>query len=140
MAEIRFHLFERNHIDAALKLWSGMDGIGLSASDTPERINNFLDANPGLSFVALAGETLAGALLCGQDGRRGYIHHLAVAPGLRNQGIGRQLVERALNGLRDLDILKCHLFVFQSNPDADLFWARLGWKRRDELYVYSQTL
>ena len=140
MAEIQIHHFKRAHIDAALQLWSTMDEIGLSASDTPERIERFLKANSGLSFVAMAGGELAGALLCGHDGRRGYIHHLAVAPGYRSKGVGRQLVERALNGLRKLDILKCHLFVFRCNAVGDNFWARLGWQRREELLLYSQYL
>lgn len=138
MAEIEFQPFERHHIDDALQLWSGMDEIGLSASDTPERIGQFLRANTGLSFVALARGELAGAILCGHDGRRGYIYHLAVHPGHRKRSIGRQLVRRALNGLANLDIQKCHLFVFRSNTDAAHFWDRLGWQRRDELLVYSR--
>jgi ribosomal protein S18 acetylase RimI-like enzyme len=132
--------FVAGDIDAALHLWRQTEGIGLSDADRPDRIREFLDRNPGLSHVAASGDTLHGTILCGTDARRGYIHHLAVAAESRRSGIGRVLVESALSALQRMGIQKCHTFVFQSNPFGQLFWSRLGWQRRDDLYVYSKIL
>jgi putative acetyltransferase len=74
-----------------IEFWSRTPGIGLNESDTPECLKIFLDRNPGLSLIALAGDRIAGALLSGHDGRRGYLHHLAVAEPFRRQGLGREL-------------------------------------------------
>lgn len=61
--------------DEVLALWRTSEGVGLSDADSDEGVARFLDRNPGLSFVARDGEHLVGAVLCGHDGRRGYIHH-----------------------------------------------------------------
>ena len=90
-------------------LWQRSNGIELSTADTKESITRFLERNPGLSFVARDGDLLVGAVLCGHDGRRGYIDHLAVSQSHRCQGIGRALVGRCLYNLVQIGIRKWHL-------------------------------
>ena len=70
-----------------MSLWRQTEGVGLTESDSEEGIDAFLRRNPGMSAVAVAisGELL-GAVLCGHDGRRGYLHHLAVVPSAENRG------------------------------------------------------
>jgi ribosomal protein S18 acetylase RimI-like enzyme len=108
--------FVSDDIDAALRLWRRTEGVGLSDADQPGRLREFLARNPSLSRMALHGEVLIGTILCGSDGRRGYIHHLAVAADSRRKGVGRALLDAALSALRRTGIGKCHVFVFQSNP------------------------
>lgn len=127
-------------IDVALRLWRRTEGVGLSDADHPDRLCGFLSRNPGLSRVAVSGESLIGTILCGTDGRRGYIHHLAVAAGSRRSGVGRALLADALSALQGIGIRKCHAFVLQFNPFGKLFWERSGWQRRDDLHVYSKML
>ncbi len=119
-------------------LWDGTPGIGLSSSDEEQEIAAFLDHNPGLSLVAREGAQLAGAVLCGHDGRRGYIHHLAVAESYRGKGIGGLLIEHCLAALRERGIPKCHLFVYRNNEGAVAFWTRTGWTARSDLSLMSQ--
>jgi ribosomal protein S18 acetylase RimI-like enzyme len=121
-----------------LALWQTSEGVGLSDADSEEGVARYLHRNPGLSFVARDGEHLVGAVLCGHDGRRGYIHHLAVGESHRRQGLGRALVERCLSALRRDGIDKCHIFVFADNRDTVAFWKRIGWTQRVELIMMSQ--
>ena len=123
-----------------LALWESSEGVGLSSADAKRSIAVFLERNPGLSHIAHRGEQLVGAVLCGHDGRRGYIHHLAVSRPCRGQGIGRELVARCLDGLQRIGIQKCHIFVFQANPEAAAFWDRMGWTKREELAVMSMRI
>ena len=83
-------------IPAALRLWQGLPGIGLRDADNPPSLARYLRRNPGCSYVALAesGE-LVGVSLAGHDGRRGYMHHVAVSDEFRLQGIGRNSSETA---------------------------------------------
>jgi ribosomal protein S18 acetylase RimI-like enzyme len=121
-------------------LWRVSEGIGLSDADSKEGIKRFLERNPGLSFVALDGDQIVGAALCGHDGRRGYIHHLSVTKSYRQQGIGRSLVGRCMYALMRIGIAKCHLFVFGDNQEAIKFWNKVGWTERVELMMMSQHL
>jgi len=126
--------------DVAYALWESSEGVGLSDADSKVGIKNFLIRNPGLSYVAVDGEKIIGAALCGHDGRRGYIHHLSVQVAYREQGIGRSLVNRCMFALMRIGIAKCHLFVFDENQGAIKFWEKAGWTQRVELMMMSQHL
>jgi len=124
--------------DAVLALWQASPGVGLSDADSPQAIARFLERNPGLCFVAEVEGALAGAVLCGHDSRRGYLYHLAVHPQFQRRGIGQALVEVCLEGLRQLDIHKCHIFVYGDNEPGLAFWRAGGWVQRFELVILSQ--
>ena len=81
-----------------------------------------------------------GAVLCGTDGRRGFLHHLAVDASERRRGIGTALVDRGLEALRQRGIEKCHLFVLVGNEDAQQFWERTGWSVRRDLVMMSRVV
>jgi putative acetyltransferase len=125
--------------DAVASLWKRTEGIGLNESDTRAAIGGFLRRNPGLSTVAVAGDRIVGAILCGHDGRRGYLHHLAVARAWRQRGLGRALVARSLEGLRAAGIPKCNLFLFADNTAGRAFWRRLGWAVRSDLRLVQKS-
>lgn len=124
--------------DEVIRLWNNTEGIGLSNSDTKKNIDYYLRRNPGLSLVAKIDGMVIGAILCGHDGRRGYIHHLAVYTKYRGFGIGSSLVDCSLNKLRLLGIDKCHIFVFEINTEGMRFWERTGWIKRYDLSLMSR--
>jgi ribosomal protein S18 acetylase RimI-like enzyme len=126
--------------DQTLALWQEVEGVGLSSADSREQIERYLKRNPGQSLLAWQEDLLVGAVLCGHDGRRGYIHHLAVRPGHRRQGIGRLLVSRCLTALAAEGIEKCHLFVFSQNEAAIKFWQAVGFTGRTELSMMSMNI
>jgi N-acetylglutamate synthase len=126
--------------EAVMALWRSSDGIGLSDADSHEGIAAYLDRNPGLSLVAESEGEVAAAVLCGHDGRRGYIHHLAVRKDQRRKGLGRRLTEMCLENLERLGIQKCHLFVLAANQNALSFWPKIGWSARGHLVVMSKDI
>jgi putative acetyltransferase len=111
------------------------EGVGLNESDNRKAIGLYLRRNPGLSHVAVSGNLVVGIVLCGHDGRRGYLHHLAVAREWRLMGIGKALVAACLEKLGKEGIPKCNLFVFGTNGPGKAFWKRLGWDIRSDLQL-----
>src|SRR5207237_1445198 len=65
--------------DGAIALWNNVEGVEICEGDSRDEIAEYLRRNPGLSRVAEAGGKIVGVALCGHDGRRGWIYHLAVA-------------------------------------------------------------
>lgn len=126
--------------DQVIQLWSVCEGIGLSAADSRERIAAYLERNPGCSFTAWEDGRLVGAVLSGHDGRRGYLHHLAVDIALRGKGIGQALAQRCLDALARQGIDKVHIFVYNTNANALAFWKHNGWQVRDHLVLMSIDL
>ncbi len=117
-----------------MSLWRNTEGIGLSEGDEISGIRLYLRRNPGLCFVAReAAGKLIGAVLCGHDGRRGFLYHLAVARNMRHQGLGRRLVDKCLTALRSAGIQKCTILVYADNEKGKRFWRKLGWKERTDL-------
>jgi putative acetyltransferase len=126
--------------DEVISLWRLSEGVGLSTADSREAIKGYLKRNPELSFVAHVGSSIVGAILCGHDGRRGFIHHLAVHPESRRRGIGKQLVDNCMNRLSQEGIQKCHLYVFSKNEGAISFWKETDWTERIELTMMSKEI
>jgi putative acetyltransferase len=126
--------------DELQRLWQNAEGVGLNESDTRPAIASYLKRNRGMSFVARDGKELIGAVLCGHDGRRGCLYHLAVARSHRRKGIGTKLVARCLAELKRSNILKCNIFVYNHNADGEQFWRAHGWNKRLDLCMAQKDL
>ena len=135
IAEFTIEAFEQVY-----SLWETCDGIGLSSADSRAGIHRYLERNPGLSLIAYDDQAVVGTILCGHDGRRGYIHHLAVRPDYRCQGIGRLLVDKSIAALQSFGIQKCHLFIFNDNSGGIDFWESIGWTYRRDIGVVSKII
>jgi N-acetylglutamate synthase len=123
--------------DSLRALWASIGGIVLRSADSRPAVARYLDRNPGLSFVARRNGRLVGGVLSGHDGRRGYLHHLAVEPAERRRGIASALVERCLDALERAGIEKIHIDVLANNTSAQQFWARAGWQKRYDIVRFS---
>ena len=138
--EITISKFEIDSYEQVLDLWKQCEGIGLGDSDSKENIQLYLNRNPGMSFIAELNDQLVGAILASHDGRRGYVHHLAVSPNYRRKGIGKLLINRCLEELKNSGILKCHILMFNNNKTALKFWESIGWSYRDDICIISKFI
>ena len=132
--------FRIEDFDAVIALWRRTEGVGLNESDTCRAIAAYLRRNPRFSFIAEQGGRIIGAVLCGHDGRRGYLHHLAVSKRHRCRGIGRRLVNACLAKLRKAGVSQCNIFIFANNAKGMKFWAHTGWSLRTELRLMQIRL
>ncbi len=138
--QIDIRAMQLEDYEDVLALWQGMPGIGLSSADSKAALAQFLSRNPGLSLVALDDGQVVGTILAGNDGRRGYLYHMAVAPAYRRRGVGKTLLQRCLAALEAVGIEKSHLFVYQENEEAKRFWEKCGWVQRHDLVIFSKDL
>ncbi len=122
-------------------LWMSCAGMGLNNfDDSRDGIDKFINRNPDTCFVALIENKIVGAILAGNDGRRGFIYHTAVSPRFRKQGIGRKLVDTAILALKQCGINKVALVVFDKNIDGNAFWESLGFTVRNDLTYRNKVL
>ncbi len=128
MSSITTREFVIDDYEEAVALWNLVEGIEVAEGDSREEIRAYLSRNPGLSRVAENNGAVVGAVLCGHDGRRGFICHLAVAPAHHRQGIGRRLVQECVTRLREAGITRALIFVAQDNVSGHSFWRRNGWE------------
>lgn len=127
--------------DAVYELWISCVGMGLNnIDDSRDGINVFLKRNPDTCFVAENDDKVVGVIMVGNDGRRGYIYHTAVSPSYRNRGIATQLVNKAMEALKSLGIIKVALVVFNRNECGNEFWEKQGFTMREDLIYRNKSL
>ncbi|KKN20072.1 hypothetical protein LCGC14_0939230 [marine sediment metagenome] len=74
--------------DRVIELWRKA-GISVSSSDTKEELEKMHQRNPQLFLLCVIKENLVGVVMGGFDGRRGYVHHLAIDPEYQKSRVGR---------------------------------------------------
>lgn len=127
--------------DGVYDLWINTPGMGLNETDdSREGIEKYLKRNPTTCFVAEEEGKIIGVIMAGHDGRRGYIHHTAVLPEYRKQGIARSLVEHAMDALDREGINKVALVAFGSNEDGNAFWEKVGFTSRGDLVYRNKNI
>ncbi|WP_346920700.1 GNAT family N-acetyltransferase [Clostridium sp. UBA7339] len=123
------------------KLWTSTPGMGLrNLDDSKEGIDKFLRRNPTTNFIAEEDGKIVGSILCGHDGRRGYVYHTAVDMRYRGKGIGKKLVNSVINALKREGINKAALVVFNNNEVGNGFWRSMGWEKREDLNYYNLSI
>jgi ribosomal protein S18 acetylase RimI-like enzyme len=127
-AAIKTREFNIVDYDAAIELWKRVEGVEIAEGDSREDIARYILSNPGLSRVATDGTAIVGVALCGHDGRRGSIYHLAVDPAYQRLGLGKRLVDECLQGLRGAGIKRAIIMVADDNSRGRSFWRRSGWE------------
>ena len=122
-------------------LWMSCKNMGFNnLDDSREGIEKCLRRNPTTSFVAAQGEAIVGVILAGHDGRRGFVHHLAVAEKVRRQGIASALLENALDALSEEGIHKVALLAFKKNEAGNAFWESQGFTAREDVTYRNKAL
>ncbi len=113
--------------DQVYALWMSCKNMGFNdVDDSRAGIEKFLRRNPATCLVAEDNEAIIGVILGGQDGRRGYIYHMSVHENHRRRGIGRQLVEKCMDAMKEEGIAKAALPVFRRNKAGNAFRESRG--------------
>ena len=135
-----YRLMTIEDYEAAYDLWIKC-GNGLNdKDDSREGIEKYLKRNPNTSYVAVLDEKVVGVILCGHDGRRGIIQHACVSPDCRRKGIGKKLVDLALDALEEEGINKVLLVTFKKNEGGNAFWESQGFTLREDLNYRNKAL
>ena len=121
-------------------LWEE-NGFFLTISDSIPELTRMIKQNPKLCFVMeTEEEDLIGAVLGGYDGRRGWIHHLAVHPAHQKKGYGKLLLNEVIDSFERDKIVKIKLEVLESNNKVIEFYKMQGWDLRSEITTMSMNL
>ena len=119
-------------------LWRSC-GLTRPWNDPARDIARKLRVQPDMFLVAVADGEIAGSVMAGYDGHRGWLYYLGVDPALQGRGIGKMLVAEAESRLRALGCPKVNLQMRRGNAEAEQFYARLGYAE-DQVVSYGKRL
>jgi ribosomal protein S18 acetylase RimI-like enzyme len=118
-----------DYYDEIHQIWSNTNGMTLRAiDDSKEGIERFLKRNPNNNFICRIDGNIIGGILCGHDGRKGFIYHTVVKENYRDRGVGKKLVENVIKSLKEENITKIGVLVNSDNISGNNFWESLGFK------------
>lgn len=95
----------------------------LTPLDEFERVNFFLEKNPGLSIFAEEKKNIIGTVLGSFDGRRGSLQKLVVKKDQRRNGIGQKLVQEAVRRIQEAGAIDIR---FNTAEDLVGFYEKCG--------------
>ena len=138
---INIRLMNIEDYDKVYDLWMSCKNMGFNnLDDSREGIEKYLKRNPTTCFIAEQDENVVAVILSGHDGRRGFIHHMAVAEDHRRQGIAKSLLDHALSALKAEGINKVALLVFNRNEAGNAFWEAQGFTVRNDVTYRNKAL
>lgn len=123
--------------DDVSKLWKNCN-LPIGSSDTKEEIQKFIKRNPDTCLVGMYKNRIISSVLGGFDGRRGFIHHLAVDPKYQSQGYGFTILSNLEEIFKSKGITKYHLFIKKDNIDVVNFYRKLGCELREDIVMMSK--
>jgi len=128
VTELRIRSYGEADRAAVVALWQEVFANDPPWNEPEAMIRRKLAVQPELFLVALLRGKLVGTCLAGFDGVRGWIHHLAVAPSLRRQGIATRMMRAAEAGLGKLGCSKINLQVRPANSEVIAFYESFGYE------------
>ena len=118
-----------------IALWH-VAGLAISPSDTEVGIRRHLGISGNLALVVCtADDTIIASVLASDDGRRGWLNHLAVHPVYQGRGLGRLLVDETIMRLRAQGCEKLNLLVRSDNTHVCAFYEALGFGYDGVIYM-----
>ena len=140
-SSVNIRLMKTHDYKKVFDLWKSTPGVGMrSLDDSEEGISKFMKRNPNTCFIAECDNTLAGVILSGHDGRRGYIYHAVVRDEYRGKGIGRLLVQAVEDSMKKEGINRLALTAFAANENGNRFWEHLGYSTRSDILYRNKSI
>jgi ribosomal protein S18 acetylase RimI-like enzyme len=125
--EIQVRPFNEADQGAVIALWNQVLADAAPHNDPATAIRQKLAVDRELFFVATVGGFVAGTVMGGYDGHRGWVYAVAVQPQYQRRGIGTVLVRQLETALAERGCLKVNLQVRASNAEVISFYQKLGY-------------
>lgn len=133
---MKIEKFTMESYEDIVELWR-KSGISVGSTDTRDEIERMLQRNPNLFLIGKVDNKVIGVVMGGFDGRRGYVHHLAIDPDYQRRGFGTMIMDDLIKRFRKIGVHKVHLFIEKYNKELVEFYMNLGWEIRDDLIMMS---
>jgi len=131
---------EPQEITEILEFWIINAENGSRPTDTADAVKALVEKDPEALILAVDNDEIVGTVIAGWNGWRSGLYRLAVREDMRGQGIGRLLVERALERFRSLGVSRVDAMVLDENETAHSAWASYGFTRQNNWSRWVKNL
>ncbi len=122
-------------LDEMMALWRDAP-LRISPTDTPTGLRRHIALSGRFALALCAADgAIIGTVLGSDDGRRGWINHLAVRHDHQHNGYGARLVQALVARLTAAGCEKLNLLVVNNNAHVVPFYESLGFALDDNLFM-----
>jgi ribosomal protein S18 acetylase RimI-like enzyme len=127
MSYILRHATSNDEADV-VALWRECDLV--ASYNNPSFDFQFALTGPSSAVLLAVAEdqSIAGSVMVGHDGHRGWLYYVAAAARTRGLGVGRQMVEAGEDWLREREVKKVQLLVRETNTKVVSFYEHLNYE------------
>ena len=122
-----------------IAIWQAC-GLTVPWNDPHKDIARKMEVNPELFLVAEVDGRIAGTVMGGYEGHRGWINYLAVAPDFQRQRIGVALMQEVEAKLQALGCPKINLQVRKNNRAVIQFYGQIGYHIDDVISLGKRLI
>lgn len=130
--------YTERHFDGVRALWEEAFPDDKPWNRADFAIPAKLKAQPELLMLAVDNETVAGSVMAGYDGHRGWLYSVAVLKAYRGSGLGSKLIKAAEARLEALGCVKINLQVRSTNAAVIAFYGQLGYDIEERVSMGKQ--
>jgi ribosomal protein S18 acetylase RimI-like enzyme len=139
MPEIIIRALRIEDYEALITLWKEAKlPFKPEGRDRKEKIENELKQPMAIYLVAELDTKIIGSVFGTQDGRKGWINRVAVAPAYRRQGIAHRLIQEAEARITNLDIDVIACLIEDGNLSSMKVFESLGYSRNSKLLYFNK--
>jgi ribosomal protein S18 acetylase RimI-like enzyme len=139
-SQVKIRNFQMKDYDETVQLWKNA-GLEIRPGDEKREIEKKLERDPELFLVAEDTDgSLVGTVLGSWDGRRGWIHHLAVRPDRQHTGLGSKIVEELEGRMKKKGVLKVNAIVYRTNMKSINFFTKHGYEHHEQDLFFGKLL
>lgn len=121
-------------VDAIVALWEACDLVR-PWNDPRADIVGARSAKQSEVFVMTDPDgSIVGSVIAGNDGHRGWVYYVAVAPHRRGVGLGKDLMAHAEAWLKRRGVVKVNLMIRAGNPVKE-FYEATGYEVEDRIVM-----
>jgi ribosomal protein S18 acetylase RimI-like enzyme len=126
MTQLTIRPFTMTDSDTVAAIWEACS-LTVPWNDPHKDMARKMQVNPELFLVAELNGRIAGTVMGGYEGHRGWINYLAVAPQFQRQGIGIALMQDIEAKLLAMGCPKINLQVRTNNRAIIQFYGQMGY-------------
>ena len=139
MTQLHIRPFALADSEAVIAIWQACK-LTVPWNDPHKDIARKMQVNPELFLVAEWNGRIAGTVMGGYEGHRGWINYLAVAPDFQRQRIGVALMQEVEAKLQALGCPKINLQVRKNNRAVIQFYGQIGYHIDDVISLGKRLI
>jgi ribosomal protein S18 acetylase RimI-like enzyme len=132
---MNFKFLDESYFSKITELWSKA-GLGFrpNGRDSVENIKKQLSRYPNMILGAFENEKLIGVAFLTDDGRKGWINRLAVAPEYQRRSIAQNLITLAEQTFKNKGIKIYAALIEKDNEKSQNLFLKMRYKKTEILY------